>query len=106
MKNKMLLIAGLLLGIVLSLVLSGCSKKNDDSVVGTNNTNPPTNFTPSPVTLATGQMNPVGIAVDGSYVYWTGSQDGTNADSGMTWVKKNFFIRRKRYDALFKKRPA
>jgi hypothetical protein len=88
MNTKMLLIAGILLGIVIVFAWNGCSKKNGDTVVGTNNTNPPTNSPSSPMPLASGLMNPVGIAVDGSSVYWTESQDGTNADSGMTWVKK------------------
>jgi hypothetical protein len=75
---------------MLSLTLFYCSKNKNDSIEGPNTqnpTNPPTSA--SVIILASGLMNPVGIAVDGTNAYWTESQDGmTSADSGITWVKK------------------
>ena len=87
MRKHLSVSINMLFFFLIVLTLFYCSKNNSDTLVGTNNSNT-TTTTPSPITIASGLMNPVGIAVDGSYAYWTGSQDGTNADSGMTWVKK------------------
>ena len=77
--RKILLLAAVLLGL---LSCSGSSDENGDG-------NGDGNGTPTITTLASGLMNPVGIAVDAASVYWTESQDGSSAPYlGETRVKK------------------
>ncbi len=86
MSHRTLLVC---LSILVSFSLSACggddtspSTPTDPSIPGGGS------GTGTIVALASGLMNPGGLAVDASFVYWSEAQDGATATTGKTWISK------------------